>query len=213
MYYGCGVFGGKYGDHGKKERWILYHMGGTYGATAFFALSLEEDVAVAIVCNLGGTDKTLLTEYMVHSFLDKCFKFSKIDWVQEEIDRHNKCSEMIREYHDSFTNNYMQMPMNKMDTYVGTYESKMYGEVRVFEKGGELYLTNGINTTKLTFLNGMGMHSSVFEFPDKNMSFSFMDGPAYAIFEMSEALRGASQVYISCFDENNEVFKRRATTS
>jgi hypothetical protein len=200
--YGAGMYKFKYFDNGKNAREILFHMGGIYGAAAFWAISLQDDIAVGVVINFGGTATTAFSEYMVNQFLDLCFGFTKIDWIQAEIDRKNH----FKEVRDTYTKSLSEQnpsPMEKSEQYVGTYTAELYGDIKVTEDNGNLYISNGIKKAKLTNING-----SIFTFHDKDMLFMSDGEDEYASFFKDE-YGNIDSLYVSCFDENKTIFKKK----
>ncbi|MDR0942298.1 MAG: beta-lactamase family protein [Holosporales bacterium] len=202
-FYGAGVFKFKYSDNGKNAREILFHMGGIYGSSAFFAVSFQDDVAVGVISNLGGVSTTLFCEYMVNQFLDLCFGFSKIDWVQTDIDRKKHFRE-VREAYNKTLSEQNPSPMERTEKYTGIYtDNGMYGDIKIMEKKGDLYVSNGIKEAKLTHING-----GIFTFPGKDMIFAADDENEYASFFKDE-YGNIDSLYLSCFDENNTIFKKK----
>jgi CubicO group peptidase (beta-lactamase class C family) len=202
MYYGAGIFKGKYSDNGQNAREILYHMGGIYGATAFFTVAPEDDIAVGVICNLGGVSLTLFPEYMVNQFLDICFGFTEIDWGQAEVDRKNKFKQRQREYHKDLSEKNPE-PMEKIEKYIGTYKNDIYGEIVVSKEGGILVISNGIKKVKLSHVNG-----GIFSFPSKDMLFIAFDEDEYASF-FKDDYGNVNKLYISCFSEDNAIFTKQ----
>ena len=202
MGYGIGTFITKYGDNGKNTRKVLFHMGGSCGATAFYMISPEDDIGVACVVNLGGTSHTLFTEYICNYFLDLCFDFKEIDWIQEEIDRQKEIEKKKR----SFENNIKQFlaPMRNINSYIGKYISNIYGDIEFsVNKNNKLVISNGIKSTELEHVNG-----DVFKFPSKNMLISYFDSDEYIAFKHNN-YNNIDSFYITCFAEGDTVFKRK----
>ncbi|MDR3224028.1 MAG: serine hydrolase [Holosporales bacterium] len=202
LSYCSGMFKTKYGDEGKNAKEILFHMGGIYGACAFFAVAPQDDFSVGVIINFGGTAITLFPEYMVNQCLDLCFGFSKIDWVQKEIERKDYYKQKQRSYRADLSEK-NPTPMEKPEKYVGTYKSDMYGKIKVTEADGKLYISNGIKSAKLAHING-----SMFEFPSKDMCFVAFDESEYASFFKDE-YGNTNSLYLSCFDENNAIFQKQ----
>ncbi|MDR1391343.1 MAG: serine hydrolase [Holosporales bacterium] len=199
MYYGMGFFKSRYFDNGKNGRDIIYHMGGIYGATAFIAVSPSDDLAAGVVCNLGGVAQTMFCEYMVNQFFDLCFGFSKIDWIQADIDRKN----YYQSRHDYFHKNLSERnpsPMEKPEKYVGTYSNEMYGDIKVSKKDDNLIISNGIRSARLDHVNG-----DTFSFSGKDMTLVYFDNNEYAWFFRDEE-NNISSANFSCFDENKAEF-------
>jgi CubicO group peptidase (beta-lactamase class C family) len=203
MYYGIGFFKSNYFDNGKNAHEIFYHMGGIYSATAFFAIASKDNIAVGVICNVGGVAQTLFPQYMVHQFLDMCFGFSEIDWTQEDITRKEKFRKKQHEFHRSLAEK-NPTPMGKCEKYVGTYTSEIYGDVKIFEKNGKLYVSNDIKTAELKHVNG-----DAFCFPSKDLMFAFFDENEYISF-FKDDYGNINSFYITCLDENNTIFKKTA---
>ncbi|MDR2459141.1 MAG: serine hydrolase [Holosporales bacterium] len=202
MYYCAGFFKGTYFDNGKNGREMLFHMGGIYGAASFLAVVPTEDIAVGVVCNLGGVSVTLFSEYMVHQYLDMCFGFSKIDWVQKDIERESYYKVQQASYHASLAEGHIA-PMRELSDYVGTYSSELYGDLVVTAEHGKLYLTNGIRKIHLRHLN-----ENTFEFPCKDMMFCAFDADETATF-IEDEYGNITSLYVSAIAENDTVFKKK----
>lgn len=202
LCYGMGMFKSKYFDNGENGRDIIFHMGGIYGSTAFLAVSPNDDLAVGVTCNLGGVAQTFFCEYMVNQFLDLAFGFSKIDWVQADIDRKNFYRNKQHEFHRNLAEK-NPTPMDEIENYLGIYSSEIYGDITVSNENGNLKISNGIKSTFLNHING-----SIFSFPSKNMMFVFFEEDEYISFLKDENGK-INSFYISCFDENKTVFLKR----
>ena len=201
LSYCSGIFSTNYFDSGKNPHKVWFHMGGTYGVSQFLAYSPEDDVSIGIMCNLGGVSHTLFAEYMVLQFLDLCFDFSKIDWIQKDIDRKNNFAEKAKKYRENLNSNLM--PMDNIDRYVGVYNSDLYGDIKISKENDHLTLNNGIRKVVLKHLNG-----NIFEFPSKDILLSFFDSDDYIVF-YKDQYGNYDSMRISCFHENDAVFKRR----
>ncbi|MBR1479316.1 MAG: serine hydrolase [Alphaproteobacteria bacterium] len=202
MFYGMGIFKSPYFDNGKNAHNILFHMGGVYGSTAFFAVSPDDDLAVGVICNLGGIAQTLFCEYMVNQFLDLSFGFSKIDWVQADIDRKNFFHNKVLSMHQDLSER-NPTPMGDASDYVGTYSSELYGDIVVSEEGGNLVIDNGIRRARLTHING-----GTFSCPSRDICLVFFDELEYVSFTRNEN-NAITSCYISCFDENKTAFQKK----
>ncbi|MDR1609476.1 MAG: serine hydrolase [Holosporales bacterium] len=202
MYYCVGFFKGIYFDNGQNGREMLSHMGGIYGSAAFLAVVPSEDIAVGVVCNLGGVSITLFSEYMVHQYLDMCLGFSKVDWIQADIEREDYYKKQQDSYRASLAERNIA-PMRDPSDYVGTYSSELYGDLVVTTDHGKLYLTNGIRKIHLRHLNG-----NTFEFPCKDLMFCAFDADETATFIEGE-YGNITSLYISSLSENDTVFKKK----
>lgn len=202
MHYGMGFFNAMYADEGKKPHRIFFHMGGIRGSTAFFALSLEDDIAVGVSCNLGGVAMTRFCEYAVHAVLDRIFNFSKIDWVEEDI----KSINYFKEKHINYVENVVQrtpIAMSKPDKYTGTYTSELYGDITIALEGDELVISNGIRKAKLFNVNG-----DTFAFNGMDLMSSFYEEDEYIYFIRDE-YGNITSCELPCFNENNTIFKKK----
>lgn len=202
MSYGIGTFITKYGNNGKDTRKVIFHMGGACGAASFYIVSPEDDIGVGCVINLGGVSHTMFAEYICNNFLDLCFDFKGIDWVQEELNRKNTLENKKK----SFENNIKQVlsPMANINKYVGTYTSDIYGDINVtLNKNNKLVISNGIKSTELQHVNG-----NIFKFPSKNMLISYFDSDEYIAFR-NDQFNNIVSFYISCFAEGDTIFKRK----
>ncbi|MDR1289311.1 MAG: serine hydrolase [Holosporales bacterium] len=201
--YGIGIFKAVYSDNGKNGRTIFFHMGGIYGAVAFIAISLEDDIGVGMVCNFGGTAHTLFAEYMVHQFLDLCFSYSKIDWVDAELNSRR----LFKRKQDYFLKDLSETnptPAGTHEEYSGKYENEIYGVVTIFSKGDDLMLSDGVMQTKLNHING-----DTYTFPSKNMCQNYHDSDECVVFKRDQSMKVES-IFVTCFKENHSTFKKVA---
>ncbi|MDR1476344.1 MAG: serine hydrolase [Holosporales bacterium] len=201
LAYCIGTFVGTYSNNGKNGRPIIFHMGGIYGASAFFAISHDDDLGVGVICNFGGTSHSLFAEYMVNQLLDLCFSFSGTDWLDAELNRKKYIRKRQAYFHSDLAEK-NPTPMKKPEAYIGKYSCEMYGEVTISYDGKNLTLSNGVNTTKLDHVNG-----DIFSFPCKNIFPHYFDEDEYISF-ISNASGNIDSVYISGFSENHTTFKK-----
>ncbi|MDR0630857.1 MAG: DUF3471 domain-containing protein, partial [Holosporales bacterium] len=202
MYYGSGFFSSVYSDNGKNGRVIKFHMGGTYGYVAYFAYSLDDDIAVAVNCNFGGTSHTLFAEYMANQFLDMCFGFTKIDWAKKELDNRKSFNTKKAYFEKEFIEN-NPMPNANLEEYTGVYTSDIYGDIKISIENNSLTLDNGINKAKLIHANG-----NTFTFSCMEICPNPFDRDEYTTF-YKDASEKFNLVYISCFNEGNTIFHRK----
>ncbi|MBQ8650978.1 MAG: serine hydrolase [Alphaproteobacteria bacterium] len=200
-YYGMGFFKFCYSNNDKDNRDILCHMGGIYGSTAYIAVVPEEDISIGVVSNLGGVSITLFSEYMVNQFLDLCFGFEGIDWIQADIDRKNKFRTMQQKFFQNIAR--IPQPHGRLEKYVGRYTNEIYGDLNIELSDDYLYLSNGIRKVKLNHLNG-----TVFTFPSKDMMYIYFDAEEYMHFILDQK-GNVSSLIVSCFAENDSKFIKR----
>lgn len=202
MHYGMGFFNAKYADNGKNPHRIFFHMGGIRGSTAFFALSLNDNIAVGVACNLGGVAMTRFCEYAVHAALDRIYKFSNIDWIEEDV----KCIKYYRDKGKNYIENVIKripVAMEKPESYAGTYTSDLYGDITISLEEGELMISNGIRRAKLRNVNG-----DTFAFKSMDLMYSFYEEDEYIYFMKDEYGRITS-CELPCFNENKTIFRRK----
>ena len=202
MHYGMGFFNAQYADDGENPHRIFFHMGGIRGSTAFFALSLEDDIAVGVSCNLGGVAMTRFCEYAVHAVLDRIYNFSKIDWVEEDI----KSINYYREKNTNYIENIVKrtpIAMSEPSKYTGTYTSELYGDITISLERGELVISNGIRKAKLSNVNG-----DTFSFKSMDLLYSFYEQDEYIYFIRDE-YGNITSCETPCFNENNTIFKKK----
>ena len=202
MHYGMGFFNALYADEGKNPHRRFFHMGGIRGSTAFFALSLDDDIAVGVSCNLGGVAMTRFCEYAVHAVLDKIYNFSKIDWVEEDI----KSTNYFREKNANYIENVVKripIAMSKPDKYTGIYTSELYGDITIALERDELFISNGIRKAKLFNVNG-----DTFAFKSMDLMYSFYEQDEYIYF-IRDAYGNVTSCELPCFNENNTIFKKK----
>ena len=197
MYYGMGFFSAKYNDKN-----ILFHMGGIRGATSFFTISLEDNIAIGVACNLGGVSTTRFAEYAVNAISDCIFGYSGIDWIQKEVGNINFYRNKSKNFVSNVINN-EPIPQLQIEKYVGKYESEIYGKIEISTNGDQLIISNGIKTAKLTHVNG-----NVFSIKGYDMLESFFDSDEFVIFYDNGYgnIAGCRLTYCS---ENDTVFKKK----
>ncbi len=202
LHYGMGFFNGLYSDEGKNARRVFFHMGGVYGVSNFFAISPDDDLAVGILCNLGGTDRTIFPELMIWQFFDMCFGYPEVDWAKTEIDSQLKMEkDKVRIHNEIVDKN--PGPHAKLEKYVGVFNSDIYGNITISLKNGNLWLDNGISQTKLMHLN-----QHIFEIDPRDLCENYMDRKEYVVF-YPDANNKFDNVLVTCWDENKTVFKRK----
>lgn len=200
--YGIGTFIAQYADYGKNVRPVIFHMGGTYGANSFFLVSPKDEIGIAVICNLGGVDKTLFPQYICFAFLDLYLNFSKINWCEKDLKEQKQHKKMQLDYENSIST--IPSPMQNKDKYVGTFTNDMYGDIEIkLDKNNNLQLSNGIKVSKLLHIN-----ADTFSFPDKNMAINYYDGDSYIMF-FDDKFGIFNQCRVTCFSEGNAVFKRK----
>lgn len=200
-YYGMGIFSSNYIDENHKDgKRIFFHMGGVHGANTFFAYCPQEDVAIAIVCNLGGSATTIFTELMTWQFLDKCFGYKDYNWTQLELDFKKKNNEMKDSYHKELLEQ-NPAPHEKLEKYCGKYTSKVYGKVLVQLSGNDLILhNNDIKHTTLRHVN-----ANIFEFYTPDIFEQFTDNKSYVAF-FQDDLKAFNSLRISNFHDSESDF-------
>lgn len=201
-YYGMGIFGADYGNSdGTNSRKILFHMGGVYGACTFFAYSPADGIAIGVLANTGGNDKTLFSELMCWDFLDRVFGLEKKDWIQTELDFKSKIeAEKKRNTEELEETN--PGPHAKLIKYTGTYTSKIYGNINIAVENNTLVINNGIKKAALKHLNRNIFLLNGLEFCDDTF-----DRDEFVIFY--ENNNGEfDRTLISCMDENQTVFTK-----
>ena len=202
MHYGMGFFNSKYADNGRNARKILFHMGGIRGSAAFFTISPNDDIAVGVSCNLGGVAITRFCEYAVNAVLDLVFNFSKIDWVQEDIDASKRFCGKSQRFIENITQR-NPAPMDKQEKYAGTYNSELYGNITVLSNKDGLWISNGINKAKLQNING-----DIFAFSGLDMLYSTFEGKEYIYFFRDE-YNNVSSCEVTCLNENKTIFTKK----
>ena len=202
IHYGMGFFSADYSDNGKNKRRIMFHMGGIYGSGTFFAYSPSDDMAIGILCNFGGTDKTLFAELMADQFFDMCFDFEKIDWIKVEMDHNKKNTSAKEKLHKDFQERNIEA-QEKLSKYTGSYESEIYGNINVYTENNQLVIDNGIKAAKLTHVN-----ANIFSFKAPDIFPNYFDRQEYVMFYKND--RGViDSMYISFLDEGNTIFNRK----
>ena len=196
MYYGMGFFSAKYNDKN-----VLFHMGGIRGASSFFTISLDDNIAVGVVCNLGGVSITRFAEYAVNAILDRIFGYSGINWVQKELDNINFFKNKSRNFVSNVINK-DPVPQLQVEKYVGTYTSEIYGKIEISTDNNQLMISNGIKKAKLTHVNW-----NVFSFKGYEMLESFIDSDEFIVFQ-DNGYGNIVACRLTCCNEADTVFKK-----
>ncbi|MDR1488359.1 MAG: serine hydrolase [Holosporales bacterium] len=203
IHYGMGFFNAKYSDEGKNDRRILFHMGGIYGVSNFFAISPSDNIAIGVLCNLGGTDRTLFSELICWEFFDIYFGYKSYDWTQLELDNNKKINEQKISYHKNISEK-NPSPHENFELYTGTYNSVIYGDITVtINNDGELEISNGIRKTKISHVNG-----NIFGYEALSMGESFFDRKEYVVFYKGGG-ENFDSLYISQFHEDGTLFAKK----
>lgn len=201
LHYGLGTFIAKYADNGKNAKNVIFHMGGVRGASAFFAVCPEEDIAVGIINNVGGTTNTLFAEYMCNNFLDLCFDFSKKDWISADANRQQRMGKYKFINLEIFSEN--PTPAAPLDKYEGVFTSDIYRDIKFSQKNGHLVMDNGIKSVELKHIN-----NNIFACPERAMQACWYDADDYIAF-FAEKKSEFNTCKITCFKEGNTLFKRK----
>jgi hypothetical protein len=118
---------------------VLSHGGRTTGFSAEMLLAPKAGVGVVILTNL---DECWLPEALLHTLLDHLLGLPKTDW----IDHHRKVEERLEKAaKDEKAERAKGQKLNTKPTlpladYIGTYTDSAYGEVKVSEKTGTLWM-------------------------------------------------------------------------
>jgi hypothetical protein len=202
-YYGMGIYGSEYHDtDGASGHKIFFHMGGVYGVCTFFAYAPSDGFGIGVLANTGGTDRTIFAELMAWEFLDTVFKFGKIDWANREVSFYQKLEEDKQESAISMAETNPGPPA-KLESYIGTYTSPIYGDFKIYLKNNVLVVDNGIRQSSLKHVN-----RDVFEVNSLDLCEDPHDSIEYVIFYSNE--KGTfDKMYISCFSENKTIFDRK----
>jgi CubicO group peptidase (beta-lactamase class C family) len=205
-HYGIGSFNSEYFEKGNekdgKTAKVFFHMGGVHGVCTFFAMCPEEDIAIAVFCNLGGNGVTLFAEMITFDFLDKCFGFKEFDWIKFEADELAKHEKRKIQWSEDLKNK-DPGPSADLDKYEGVYTSDMYGDIKILKNGKHLVLEILDKKVNLTHHN-----SNIFKFQMRDMCENFLDRHEYVIFYMNK-YGNFENMFITNLSENHTIFKKR----
>jgi hypothetical protein len=172
-----------------------------YGTNTFLAFSPEDDLSICVMCNFGSVAVTIFSELMTWKFLDICFNFKDIDWVQFEIDHKNR-SKKERMLAQKMYEENNPGPHAALEQYTGTYSCKIYGNLKVYTEKDSLVIDNGIRKAKLKHVN-----NNIFKFKGSEMCENYYDTDEYVVFYSNKDGQTDS-LYISCFSENQSTFEK-----
>lgn len=135
FYYGNGMYGMRYG---KKDRAVdlLLHMGAGTGFRTFWMAIPDYDVGIVIFSNYGSVNTTILPEVIAYKFVDTYFNLSNYDWSAKQ----KKTKEALYKSTSGEDVAYIAAPSIDLQCVAGTYVHSLYGEARIEELHGRLYL-------------------------------------------------------------------------
>ena len=199
--YGVGIFNILYGDLDQMPKQLSFHMGGIYGATACFYFSIDDDVSIGILCNIGGTANTLFMSKIAFQFFDLYFGLKDFDWISKELSE----KELIR---SQILQNYLYMKEKNLGAigdfkdYVGTYGNNIL-DITISAQNNDLFLDNGIKKIKLTHVN-----RDIFEFHNKELFTNYLDNKDFVFFQRDKNNK-INNISISCFESDKFKFVRK----
>ena len=205
---GLGWFMGDFGVDGNSVR-ILNQMGGTGGVRALISIVPQENLGIAVMCNLGGMRSSLFPEGIVQKCLDLYLKTSGRDYAKDIHDKFLKNKQQSKLYVDAARLQNPQ-PHRTLTTYEGVYKNKIYGETKVTvspEKKLQLHYRG--KTASLDHLNG---HQFLCYGADVGVGFE-SDDLCFVDFGLNPHDKKAYGVMVSLLDEGeNPAFYADNTT-
>lgn len=121
--------------YGKK---ILQHSGGMDGMISQLVLVPEENLGMVVLSNSINS----LPSTLMYKLLDSYLAGIDRDWSAENLKRNNDAGKRAEEAEQKAENerNKESKPTLPLSNYAGTYTSKMFGDVNVFELNGNLFV-------------------------------------------------------------------------
>lgn len=160
IYYGMGWY---IHDYGNIKR-VLAHMGGMTGTRSLIAYVPEKKIGLVILSNVGGMRVNLAPEALRSKFLDIVADIDDDrDWSlelkKELIESRDRQAEQRKQYRIK-----NPQPARALETYVGTYENPLYGQIEVRLESGRLVLNYRKLSVSLTHWNGDNFNFTPSEF-------------------------------------------------
>ena len=198
-HYCIGFFKAQYSDDNKNGKTVYFHTAGVHGASAFFMIAPDENLAICVMCNLGGTAVTLFTEAITYTFMDEIFGFSKIDWIEREYSDRQTQHMDAKKFEDNLIKQY-PTAHKKLEDYCGDYENDVYGSLRISKHKDTLYMEILNHKVKLTHANGNVFCFNLCDLATDN----YYDQVQYCSF-----FDNMKKLKVSYLRENNAVFVRK----
>jgi CubicO group peptidase (beta-lactamase class C family) len=158
--YGMGFFL----THYRGER-LVHHGGNMPGASSLLSFLPQRGVGVFTTVNMSGSPLPTILTYAVY---DRLLGMTPIDWSGRNWDRKEKtkASEDAAKKQNLSPRKANTKPAHSLDEYVGDYEHKAYGTMRI-ERSGSNDLAvkyNGFSSVLQHF------HYEMFETPDEKLN-------------------------------------------
>jgi CubicO group peptidase (beta-lactamase class C family) len=124
---------------------ILWHTGGTHGASTILAISPATNSGIVIFTNIEGSQFPIIA---MKTFYDLYFNHAAADWKQVILKK-QKATEQENE-------RFLHRPKEPtsplpLERYLGTYKNDVFGTIIVSLKNGHLETEIGPNQTKFIF--------------------------------------------------------------
>lgn len=119
---------------------IIWHTGGTSGASTIISIAPQNKVGIIILTNLGGIDYPLM---MSRTFFDMYFHKQNKDWNKMYLAKKNEQDKKIilLQSQKPPKDSTAALPLTK---YIGTYKSDIYGKLMINIENGKLMGTLGL---------------------------------------------------------------------
>lgn len=132
-HYGLGWFIDDY--RGYR---MVSHGGNGYGWTSLVTMIPEENLGIVTLTNM---DHTTLTYVLANAIIDKMLNLEEINWINRFNDLMSKASKKSNSYNEMLLNKAIKNTNSRdLDDFVGTYTEKGYGELKIINKSGKLFL-------------------------------------------------------------------------
>lgn len=114
---------------------IYTHMGGMTGNRSLIVMVPEKRIGMVVLCNVGGMRVNLLPEALRSKFLDMILDLEpNRDWSQELLKDMNRYREQRTQIRTEERRK-NPLPAHELDTYVGDYNNKLYGNLQITKEG------------------------------------------------------------------------------
>ncbi|MDR1597364.1 MAG: beta-lactamase family protein [Holosporales bacterium] len=197
FYYGNGMFGMDYGEHGKYVH-LLSHMGAGTGWRSLWFAAPEQKLGIVVFCNHGSIVSNLLPESLVYQFLDLYYKFSNKDWSANILKRHRRGQTMSRSY-----DCYVLGPPPSASLMCGSYSSNTYGSARVKTSKNKILLIYDNRKIELRHIGG-----PIFQIDPYELSHNYTDDDLCTVSFRMDKSGAVTSLEISQLNEGSKAFQR-----
>jgi CubicO group peptidase (beta-lactamase class C family) len=129
--YGMGWYSHNY----ASLKCVISHMGGMTGVRSLIAYVPDQKIGIVILSNVGGMRVNLMPEAIRSKFLDLVAGIAEErDWSAELRKDLVDSREQLLEERKTYRLRHLA-PAKPLETYVGVYENKLYGQIEITAEG------------------------------------------------------------------------------